>query len=84
MIRSDGMTSYNCLEGYDELIDEILACTTMEEKAPLHQELQQMLIDNPPFLYLFQLGSIYAISSRVDWSASGTQFILAKQIKVNA
>ena len=84
VIRSDGMTSYNCLEGYDELIDEILACTTMEEKAPLHQELQQMLIDNPPFLYLFQLGSIYAISSRVDWSASGTQYILAKEMKVNA
>ena len=79
---SDGMTSYNVIEGYDELCSEILALHDEEAKIPLYQELQQKLVDDPPFLYLFQQNSIYAISSRLDWDVNSNCYILAFDMAV--
>ena len=84
IIMSDGMTSYNVIEGYDELCSEILALHDEEAKIPLYQELQQKLVDDPPFLYLFQLNSIYAISSRLDWDVNSNCYILAFDMAVKA
>ena len=82
IVHSTGMSSYNCIEGYDALVDQILATTTLAEKDPLYAQMQQMLVDNPPYLYLFQQGSIYATSSRLDWSPVTTQFLLAREMSV--
>ena len=82
IVHSTGMSSYNCIEGYDALVDQILATTTLAEKDPLYAQMQQMLVDNPPYLYLFQQGSIYAMSSRLDWSPVTTQFLLAREMSV--
>ena len=84
IIMSDGMTSYNVIEGYDELCSEILALHDEEAKIPLYQELQQKLVDDPPFLYLFQQNSIYAVSSRLDWDVNSNCYILAFDMAVKA
>lgn len=83
IVHSTGMSSYNYIEGYDKLVDDILGSKTIEERTQYIKELQQTLIDNPPYLYLFQLGSIYVTTERLDWSPSGTQFILAKEMKIS-
>lgn len=82
IVHSSGMTSYNAIPGYDQLVDKILATTDLKAKAPLYEEFQKKLVEDPPFLYLFQLESIYGISNRVEWSPSNTQFMLAKEMRL--
>ena len=80
IIHSTGMTSYNAIEGYDELVEEILSIT--DAKIPLYHELQEKLINDPPYLYLFQLNSIYAVSSRMDWDVNSNCYAMAFDMKV--
>ena len=82
IMMSTGMTSYNAIEGYDELCSEILALTDADAKIPLYEELQKKLVEDPPYLYLFQLNSIYAMSSRLDWDVNTNCYILAFDMAV--
>ncbi len=84
IVRSNGMSSYNLIPGYDGLVDKIVATIKLADKAPLLKELQKKLVEDPPFIYLFQLGSIYATTARLDWSTAQTQYILAAEMKVKA
>lgn len=82
IVHSTGMSSYNHIEGYDELIDEILSLDSHEERAPLLVEMQHKLIDDPPFLYLFQMSLIYATNDRINWDANDFQYMLAYEMKL--
>ena len=83
IVHSTGMTSYNALPGYDELVDEILATVDLEEKGVLYEEFQHKLVEDPPYLYLFRQHSIYGISNRLNWSPSDYQYMLAYEMSVN-
>ena len=67
VLSSEGMSSYNKIEGYDELIEKLLSETTKEGREPYIQQIQEMMIEDPACLYLFRLYDIYAVSDRVDW-----------------
>ena len=77
IIKSNGMSSYNGIEGYDELCDKILAIGKLEDRADLYLELQQKLVDDPPYLYLWQLESIYGVSNRLNWDPNSFMYIEA-------
>ena len=64
-------------------MDEILATTDLEEKAPLYEEFQRKLVEDPPYLYLFRQHSIYGISNRLNWSPNDYQYMLAYEMSVN-
>lgn len=74
IIKSDGMSSYNCVDGYDELCDEILAIGNPSERGELYLELQKKLIEDPSYLYMFQMESIYGISNRLDWDPNAFMY----------
>ncbi len=82
IIKSDGMSSYNNIEGYNELCDRILAIDYEAQRIPLYRDLQKMLVENPPYLYLFQLESIYGVNSRLDWVPSEHMYIRAYDMGV--
>lgn len=82
IIKSDGMSSYNAIEGYDELCDEILAIDTEADRIPLYEELQKKLVEDPPYMYLFQMESIYGVSSRVNWVPAEHMYTLAYDMGV--
>lgn len=77
IIKSDGMSSYNGIDGYDELCDQILAIGNPEERADLYLELQKKLIEDPPYLYQWQMESIYGVSSRINWDPNAFMYIEA-------
>ncbi|MEU6710345.1 ABC transporter substrate-binding protein [Nonomuraea sp. NPDC046802] len=58
----------------DELIDKEEQSVDQEMRGQAFGELQKMLIDEAPFLYLYQASILYAVSDRVQWktNANGT------------
>lgn len=82
VLASDGMSSYNGISAYDELIDAILAETTEEGRAPYLQQLQQLMIDDPAAIYLFRLYDIYAVSNRIDWNPIEHYTMLVREMKI--
>lgn len=82
IIHSTGMTSYNAIPGYDEIIDNILAEHDSAKKTELLKTFQNMLVDDPPFLCLYQLVNIYGLSNRIDWNPDDYYSLLAKDIKL--
>lgn len=77
IVKSDGMSSYNCIEGYDELCDQILAIGDPEDRADLYMEIQKKLIEDPPYLYQWQAEAIYGVSTRIDWEPNAFMYIEA-------
>ncbi len=82
IVHSGGITAYNGIEGYDEMVDKITNSKTQEEYNEHLVEFQQMLVDNPPFLYLPQLEKIFALSDRLIWSPNDTYYITAFDMDV--
>lgn len=62
------MSSYNKIEGYDQLIEKLLSETTVEGREPYIEELQTLMVEDPACLYLFRLYDIYAVSDRIEWN----------------
>lgn len=77
IVKSDGMSSYNGIDGYDELCDQILAIGNPEERADLYLELQKKLVEDPPYLYQWQVESIYGVSTRINWDPNAFMYIEA-------
>lgn len=82
LIQRTGITSYNAIEGYEEIADAIFNSETVEEYEGHLKVFQQMLVDDPPFLYLPQLQKIFAISERLDWSPNEHYYIEAVHMDV--
>lgn len=82
VLSSEGMSSYNKIEGYDQLIEKLLAETTAEGRAPYIKEIQEMMVENPACLYLFRLYDIYAVSERVQWEPEDHYAMLASDMKI--
>ncbi|MFR8518804.1 MAG: hypothetical protein ACLVC2_13090, partial [Emergencia timonensis] len=76
------MSSYNKIEGYDELIEKLLAETTEKGRAPYIKEIQEMMVENPACLYLFRLYDIYAVSERIQWEPEAHYAMLVKEMKI--
>ncbi|WP_219470024.1 ABC transporter substrate-binding protein [Nonomuraea rhizosphaerae] len=58
----------------DELIDKEEQSVDPETRRKAFTELQNLLIDEAPFLYLYQVSILYAVSDKVRWktNANGT------------
>ncbi len=82
IVHSSGMSSYNAIEGYDELVDKILTETDPNVKKSLYLEFQKKLVEDPPYIYLFQQESIYGVGEKLDWSPSDYQMVLAREMKL--
>ncbi len=68
VLSSEGMSSYNKIDGYDELIEKLLGESTVEGRKPYIEELQKLMVEDPACLYLFRLYDIYAVSDRIEWN----------------
>lgn len=82
VLKSDGMSSYNKIDGYDALIDKLLAESTKEGRAPYVRELQKMMVEDPACLYLFRLYDIYAVSDRIAWNPDDFYCMRAIDMKI--
>lgn len=82
VLHSGGMSSYNVVEGYDAIIDALLAETTKEGRAPYIQQLQQLMVDDPACLYLFRLYDIYAVNNRIDWNPINHYAMLVSEMSI--
>ncbi len=82
VLHSGGMSSYNVVEGYDAIIDALLAETTKEGRVPYIQQLQQLMVDDPACLYLFRLYDIYAVNNRIDWNPINHYAMLVSEMSI--
>lgn len=82
VLSSEGMSSYNKVEGYDELVNKILTETTEEGRALYIQQIQEKMVEDPAALYLFRLYDIYAVSSRIDWNPDAHYAMVVKEMKI--
>ena len=82
VLSSEGISSYNRIPGYDELVNKIIAESTPEGREPYLAELQELLADDPPALYLFRLYDIYGVSSRVDWDPNSHYAMLVREMRI--
>lgn len=82
VLSSEGMSSYNKVEGYDDLVNKILSETTKEGRAPYLAEIQKKMVEDPAALYLFRLYDIYAVSSNIDWSPDDHYSMLVKDMSI--
>ena len=82
VLHSTGMSSYNVVEGYDAIIDSLLAETTKEGRAPYIQQIQQLMVDDPACLYLFRLYDIYAVNNRIDWNPLDHYGMLVSEMSI--
>lgn len=82
VLSSEGMSSYNKIEGYDELIDKLLAESTAKGRAPYIKEIQKLMVEDPACLYLFRLYDIYAVSDRIDWEPEDHYALLVSDMKI--
>ena len=82
VLSSEGMSSYNKIEGYDQLIEKLLAETTEEGRAPYIAEIQKKMVEDPAALYLFRLYDIYAVSGNIDWNPDEHYSMIVKEMKL--
>ncbi len=82
VVASSGMSSYNAIEGWDEMVAELIATPDNETRKDIILEIQKKLIEDPPFIYLYQQGLIYGINNRVEWNPGEHFYILANDMSV--
>lgn len=63
-----GISSFNGIPGYEELIQKIMNESTEEGRAEYLKEFQRLMVEDPACLYLFRLDQLYAVNSRIDWN----------------
>lgn len=80
-VESTGITSYYNNSEVDELIAQ-LRVTDGEERIAVSQELQELLYEECPYIFLWQQMDIYGISDKLDWMPRLDQYILAADMKL--
>lgn len=78
-IETGGITSYYTNSEVDALIAELRAVPE-EERAAVAQELQELLYEDCPYIYLWQQVDIYGISEDLNWEPRLDQYVLGKDI----
>jgi peptide/nickel transport system substrate-binding protein len=69
LLTSDGgLTSYSD-EEVDDLVDQAQNESDRDARESLLQEVNQLLHDRAPWIYLNRQYSVYGVSERVDWQA---------------
>ena len=77
-----GLTNYSNPE-FDRLIDEARSTSGRDRRLAMYKQAQEILLDDPPYIFLYGLKDAYGLSSRVDWTPRSDEFIwtyYAKQV----
>jgi len=75
-----GLTNYSNAE-FDRLVDEARATIDRDKRLAMYKQAQEILLDDPPYIFLYGLKDVYGVSSRVDWSPRSDEFIWAYYAK---
>jgi peptide/nickel transport system substrate-binding protein len=75
-----GLTNYSNPE-FDRLIDEARATIDRDKRLAMYKQAQEILLDDPPYIFLYGLRDVYGVSSRVDWSPRSDEVIWAYYAK---
>ncbi len=62
-------------KGLDELVDAARVEMDQDRRYELYREAQQILKDDPPWLFLWQLKDIYGVSTEIIWEPRTDEFI---------
>lgn len=81
-LKSTGVSSYWNNPEFDALVDATLGNADEEERVEGLREIQQMLVDEAPVIFLYQSEDIYGVSERLDWSPRTDQYILGYDMQV--
>lgn len=67
----------------DKLVDTEEGSVKPEERKQAFSELQKLLIDEAPFLYLYQISNLYAVNDRVQWKSNSNGTLAFASAKVS-
>lgn len=67
----------------DALVEQELIEYDVEKRKAILAEIQQIVRDDAPWIFLFDLKDLYGMTARIDWSPRPDEMVWAYEIKVN-
>ncbi|MBW4082705.1 ABC transporter substrate-binding protein [Paenibacillus sp. S150] len=77
--RAKGETDYNNPE-VEALLQAALTNMNAEERTRQYQQVQQILAEERPAVYLFQVEAVYGVGSRIDYKPGKDEMFYAEEI----
>lgn len=82
-LQTGGISSYYSNSELDELIDAARQEMDPDVRADLYGQVQELLIEEAPFIFLYQNPDVYGVSDRVNFSPRLDQYVIGHELSVN-
>lgn len=80
-LETGGISSYYSNPELDALTQQARQEMDEAKRAAIYVEIQALLKEEAPFIFLFQIPDVYGISDRVDFTPRLDQYIIAQELK---
>ena len=81
-LHSEGISSYYANPELDALIDAGRSEMDRTERAEIYAQVQDLIFEEAPFIFLFQIPDVYGVSNRVVFEPRLDQYILGQFLDV--
>jgi peptide/nickel transport system substrate-binding protein len=73
-------TPQNSLEAYcnkelDAVLEEARSTIDKDKRLALYSKAQRIALEDPPFIFLYQLRDLYGVSKRITWTPRSDEMI---------
>jgi peptide/nickel transport system substrate-binding protein len=82
-LHCEGISSYYCNPELDALIESGRREMDRTKRAEIYRQVQALLLEEAPFIFLFQIPDVYGVSNRVVFEPRLDQYILGQFLDVN-
>lgn len=79
-LETGGISSYYSNPDIDQLTQQARQEMDDEKRADIYKQIQKMLKEEAPFIFLFQIPDVYGVSDRVAFTPRLDQYIIAKEL----
>lgn len=80
-LETGGISSYYSNPELDELTQRARQEMDTGARAEIYEQIQALLIEEAPFIFLFQIPDVYGVSDRVDFTPRLDQYVIGKELK---
>lgn len=80
-LETGGISAWYSNPELDELIQAARQEMDLDERARLYSEVQQLVKDEAPFVFLYQIPDVYGVSDRIEFKPRLDQYILGKYLR---
>jgi len=84
-LHSEGISTFRDPSTHpdlDRMIDEARSEMDPEMRAQMYVDIQHMIYEDPPIIFLYVQADLYGVNNRLEWSPRRDQYVLGTEIKV--